>query len=154
MKKVLEVLKWVGTALATMVMGMRGGQKTKGIRRFGIPGFSFMASLGDGFQWRDLVFLLLIPTLVTGYGQSSVLMGWLGADWLVRIVYALMLSIPFFFYGLKRGLTAAVALMVAFQVRAGALGSVFWIGEVLIEDMCRYGTLGILIAFNLFKKGK
>ncbi len=150
--KILESIKWIGTVLTTTVMGMFGGQKEKGVRRFGIPGLSTLIALSDGFQWRDLAFLLLIPTLVTGYGENSILMGWAGSDGLVRVVYALMLSIPFFFFGLKRGLIAIIALVCAFQIRAGSLGNISWFGDLLIEDVFRYLTLGGLISFSLFKR--
>jgi len=148
----MKIIKWLVVTITTMIMGMFGGQKEKGVRRFGIPGFGFLVSLKDGFQLKDLTFLLLIPTLLTGYGENSILMGWFGSDWLVRIVYGIMLSIPFFFYGLKRGFISLVALVGVFQIRAGSLGNISWFGDVLIEDMFRYGILGSLIAFNLFKK--
>lgn len=153
----MKFLKWIGTIFGTMFLGMAGGQgKTggKAPRRFGIPGTAFLGSLGDGFQWRDLAFLLLIPVLIMGYGTNSALMGWLGAEWLVRAVYALLLSVPFFFFGWRRGAFAAVLLAIAFHVRAGSLGSIGWFGDILIEDMIRWGTLGVLIAFNLFIKKK
>jgi len=151
----MKFLKWIGTIFGTMFLGMAGGQgKTggKAPRRFGIPGMAFLASLGDGFQWRDLVFLLLIPVLVMGYGTNSILMAWLGVEWLVRLVYALLLSVPFFLFGWRRGVFAAVLLAIAFQVQAGSLGHVSWFGDILIEDIVRYGILGVLIAFNLFVK--
>ena len=149
-----KIIKQIGTTLVVTILGMRGGQKTKGIRRFGIPGFSFVTSLFDGFQWRDISFLLLIPILAMGYGENSFLMGLVGSDFLVRILYAFILSLPFYIYGLKRGLVASVLLTGAFLVRAGSYGSLPWIGEVLIEDVCRYGVLGSLISFNLFVKRK
>ena len=80
-------------------------------------------------------------------------MGWIGSDGLVRVVYGLMLSIPFFFFGWKRGLVAAIALIGVFQVRAGSLGNISWFGDLLIEDIFRYATLGGLISFNIFKRG-
>lgn len=139
---------WFGLfILAIIALGMYGGQKLKGTRRFGIPGLSFLLSLKDGFQWRDLALLLLIPTLVTGYGQNSIFMDWFGSDTLVRLFYALLLAIPFIVYGGKRFLIALVFLVGAFQVRAGSFGYVSWFGDFLIEDFVRYGVLGVLIFF-------
>ena len=35
-----------------------------------------------------------------------------------------------------------------FAVRAGSLGHIPWFGDLLIEDIIRYGVLAILIIFN------
>lgn len=149
----MKFFKWVAIIFSTITLGMMGGQGKiggKATRRFGIPGLAFITSLGDGFQLKDLSFLLLIPLLVMGYGENSHLMQIFGIDWLVRLVYSLLLSIPFFFFSWRRGLIAGILLVVAFQVRAGSLGHVNWFGDILIEDIIRYFVLGILIAFNLF----
>ena len=149
----MKIFKWMATIVSVMTLGMMGGQGKiggKATRRFGIPGLAFIASLKDGFQIKDLSFLLLLPLLAMGYGENSHLMGLLGADWLVSLVYALLLSIPFFFFSWRRGAIAAVLLAIAFQVRAGSLGNVPWFGDFLIEDIIRYSILGFLIAFNLF----
>ena len=149
----MKFLKWILTTLGTMILGMSGGQSKlggKATRRFGIPVFAFMGALKDGFDWKDCSFLLLIPLLATGYGESSFLMGLVGSEWLVRILYGSLLSLPFFFYGWRRGAFAGVLLGIAFSIHAGSLGSVSWFGDFLLEDMIRYGTLGLLIAFNLF----
>ena len=151
----MKLIKQIFTAMATLILGMMGGQGKfggKSTRRLGIPGLAFISSLTDGFDWRDLSFLLLIPLLALGYGVNSHLTQFLGSDTIVRIVYALLLSLPFYFHGLKRGAVASISLAVAFQIRAGSLGSVAGFGDVLVEDIARYGVLGLLIAFNLFKK--
>lgn len=149
----MKIIKRIFTAISVMILGMAGGQGKiggKATRRYGIPGLAFIGSLGDGFQWRDLAFLLLIPVLVMGYGENSKLMAMFGSDTIVRVVYALLLSIPFFIQSLKRGAVAGILLVIAFQVRAGSLGSVSWFGDFLIEDIVRYGTLGVLVAWNIF----
>jgi len=71
-------------------------------------------------------------------------------EWLVRLAYALTLSIPFIFYGWRRLAISAIALSLAYSVRAGSLGFVSWFGDILIEDIVRYSTLGALISFNIF----
>lgn len=141
----MKWLKAVITVITGTILGMYGGQKEKGARRFGIAGFSV------AMDWkRGWPMLFLIPTLIMGYGEDSWLMDKIGNDTLVRLVYAFLLSLPFYFYSMKRGLWAWVLLAIAFQIRAGSLG--YWepFGDFLVEDLIRYGTLMILIAFNLF----
>lgn len=143
-------MKWIKSillTLATTFLGMFGGQKNKAARRFGIPG---IALISGGISTRALPLLLLIPTLVMGYGESSWLRQTLGgSDILTRLVYGLLLSLPFLFYGLKRFLAAVILLIIAFQIRAGSLGHIGSF-DILIEDIARYSLLGILISFNLF----
>lgn len=140
-------IKSIVVALGTMFLGMFGGQKNKGARRFGISGLSI--PLG-GFKRRAWPLVLLIPVLVIGYGENSWLYKVFGSDTLVRVGYASMLSFVFLFYGFRRFVVAWVLLVGAFQVRAGSLGHIGWFGDILIEDTVRYGVLGVLIAFNLF----
>lgn len=141
-------MKWIKaiiTFLFTMIAGMFGGQKEKGARRFGIAGFSVAMNWKRGWP-----LLFLIPVLISGYGEKSILMKFIQIELLVRVAYALLLSLPFYFYGLWRGVIASIALIVAFQIHGGSLGHAEWFGDFLVEDMIRYGVLGILIAFNLF----
>jgi len=150
----MKILKSVWIALFTMIFGMSGGQGKiggKAPRRFGIGIFSFITAIfHDGFDWKDCTFLLLIPFLIMGYGENSFLMGWLGSEWLVRVVYGLLLSLPFFFFGWRRGAFAGILLAIAFSVHLGSFGNIAGFGDLLGEDAVRYGILGILIAFNIF----
>lgn len=132
-----------------MFLGMFGGQKEKGARRYGIPGLALLMSAGKKFRLKHLTFLLLIPILSMGYGKNSFLMSLLHNDTLTRIVFGACLSLPFLAFGARRWLYALVGLSVAFSVRAGSLGRI-GVFDILIEDMVRYGVLGILIAFNIF----
>lgn len=144
-------MRWIKTILTivgTTILGMAGGQGKKGMRRFGLPAFAM--SVGK-FSKRTLPLILLIPLLSIGYGEGSWLMAWLGQDWLVRGVYALMLSSPFLFYGWQRWLVACIALIAMFQIHAGSLGNIGGM-DILIEDIARYLTLGVLIVFVLFRK--
>ncbi len=126
-------------------MGMYGGQKNKSVRRFGIP------TLAVAMNWkRGWPLLLLIPVLCLGYGENSIFMSFLHNETLVRLLYGAVLSLPFYFYGFIRGCIASISLSVAFLVQAGSLGYWDLIGDILIEDIIRYGVLGILISFNLF----
>jgi hypothetical protein len=143
-------MKWIKSILLslwTTIAGMVGGQKEKGVRRFGIPGATVLMG---GF--KGLPFLLLIPTLVLGYGQSSWLISKLHFDWLVRIAVGTLLSVPFLFYGIKRWIVSLLLLVGAFSIHAGSLGYIGWFGDILIEDILRYGILGILISWCLFFK--
>lgn len=143
------IVSWV----AMTIGGMWGGQKNKGTRRFGIPGLAVIfAAFHDGFQWKDMVFLLLIPVLVVGYGENSWIMNIVGADWAARLVYAALLSIPFAFYGRVRWIISLAALCLAFSIRAGSIGHVGWFGDILVEDIFRYGVLSALVVFNITKK--
>lgn len=148
----MKIFKWIKvifTTIGIMIAGMFGGQKNKGVRRFGIPGIAILSVFTNKFEWKHLAFLLFIPVLVMGYGENSVLMSWLHSDILVRIVYGMLVSIPFVFFGLRRWLVAFISLPIAFSISAGSMGQIGGF-DILAEDMIRYGTLGILIAFNIF----
>ncbi len=146
----MKFLKWLFTIIGTMLLGMFGGQKNKGTRRFGIPGLALLMSfLSKKFKLKHLTFILLIPILFMGYGENSWLMSLLHSDVLVRIAYGVCLSLPFLAFGARRWLCALICLIVGYSVRAGSLGQ-FWGMDILIEDMVRYGILGGLIAFNIF----
>jgi hypothetical protein len=144
MKWLKAIIAWFGMVIA----GMAGGQgKTggKAPRRFGIPIICLLVGFPAG--------LLFVFPLSMGYGVDSVLGDWLWhIEWLVRLVYALLLSLPFYFAGLWRGVVASVLLVAAFQVHAGSLGHISWFGDVLIEDIIRFCTLAALIIFNIFRK--
>lgn len=150
----MKTFKLIMAFVGMVISGMFGGQKNKSARRFGLPLIALGISQEDGFQWRDLTMLLLIPVLAMGYGENSVLMGWLGVDWAVRLVYAVLLSLPFLVYGIKRWGFAVASLIVAFQVHAGSLGHVEWFGDFLMEDIIRYGVLAALVLFNIEERKK
>ena len=149
----LKAIKGIFTAIGIMFAGMIGGQgrigniKTgKGIRRFGIPFIAIFTSFSD-WKWRALWYLPMIGILSMGYGENSWLMGICGNEILVRLVYAILLSSPFYGFSWKRGLCASFLLTIAFAIRAGSAGQIFGM-DILIEDICRYGSLGILIISN------
>ncbi len=143
-------MKWLFTIIGTIFAGMMGGQKNKGTRRFGIPGLAvIMAWFSGKFKWKHLTFLLFAPILIMGYGEHSILYQWIGNDTLVRIVYGAILSLPFIVFGIKRWLVSLVSLVIAFSIRAGSFGTIMGF-DILIEDIIRYGFLGVLIAFNIF----
>lgn len=134
----------LGLVLVSMILGMIGGQKNKAARRYGIPGTAFLVALWQGVGWRSLAILLFIPTLAMGYGENSLLVQWLHADWIVRVVYGLMLALPFAFFGLVRLAIAAVCLVGTFSIHAGSMGTIGGF-DLLAEDLIRYATLGALV---------
>lgn len=153
-------MKWVKaifTFISGILMYMIGGQgkignvKTgKATRRFGIPTFAVIMAWASGkFKWKYLAFLLLIPILVMGYGEKSILMKLLNNEILVQLAYGILLSLPFLFFGLIRWLIAMVSLVIAFATRAGSLGQLFGM-DILIEDIVRGGVLLINIVINIF----
>ena len=51
----MKKLKYLFTIVSTMFMGMFGGQKKKGVRRFGIPGLGFILNI-----FSDSICILLL----------------------------------------------------------------------------------------------
>jgi hypothetical protein len=148
--KLLKLIKGIFLFLWTMIAGMYGGQKNKGARRFGIPFMAFFIALTEKFKQKAFIFLLFIPILIMGYGQNSFLYKVFSSDFIVRIVYGALLSIPFIFFSVKRWLFALITLAIAYSIKEGSLGYITWFGDILIEDIIRYGTLGLLFCYNIF----
>ena len=145
MNIIKAVLSWIGMTIS----GMWGGQQDKAVRRFGLPAIAMGAGFSFGWKWKYLAFLLFIPVLIMGYGVDSVLGGFLGhVEWLIRLIYSLLLSVPFIVFGAWRYILASVLLVVAFQIHAGSFGQIFG-KDILIEDFIRYGTLAGLVLFNI-----
>ena len=136
-----------------IVLGMWGGQRTKGLRRFGIPGLATMFALGKDIKdkkarWRHYLLSLLSFILAMGYGKNSFYMKVFKKDWLVRVMYGFTLAVPFLIIDYKIGLPAMLLLASAWSIRAGK----FKINEkfdFLWEDFIRYTTLGCLIAYTI-----
>lgn len=149
----MNVIKSILAFLGIVIAGMIGGQKSKPVRRFGIPAIALGFGFSKGWEWRYLAFLGLIPVLAMGYGEHSILGSLVGYnEVLIRLLYAVLLSAPFYFFGLWRGIVASVLLVIAFAVRAGSLAT-FGTFDILIEDIVRYVVLGGLVVFNVvFKK--
>lgn len=145
-----------------MLLWLIGGQVAKGARRFGVPGITMIVglwtALGDKSKkprekWGVLALVLLIPVLCLGYGVDSVFTKIFKKEWIVRLIYAIVLSIPVGVYAVIaqetwKMLFVVPALVGAFQIRAGKL---FSIGkfDVLIEDIARSLTLGVSLVWLL-----
>ena len=145
----MQIIKSILAFIAMVWGGLSGGQGKqagKAPRRFFAP----LAALGFGasIKWRlkYLAFLLWIPIFSAGYGVDSQL----GAvcfhiEWLIRLVYALLVALPFFVFGVWKALISSVLLVIAFQVQAGSIGYTEGFGDWLIEDIFRYVTWAICV---------
>lgn len=147
-----------------MVLWLIGGQINKGARRFGVPGITVMVSLWrvfysskkrhPRFALATLAWLLCIPVLCVGYGIDSWFARVFKKELTIRIVYAIILSIPFLVFERMVGepwwfiAPTLISLIGAFQVRARSL---FHIGkfDVLIEDIARSLVFGGLVSWHL-----
>ena len=154
-----NIFKLIFGFLAMVFGGLQGGQGKiggKNLRRYGMPLMAATTAVAfDGFQWKDLVFLLCIPVLAMGYGVDS----YLGAilwhiEWLIRLSYAILLSLPFLFYGLLRWSICAALLILVFQIHAGSLGRISWFGDILIEDLVRYGMWASMVIMCIVWKNR
>jgi len=133
-----------------ILMGMWGGQWCKGIRRFGIPGLATTsAGVKDikdkKVRWKVYLLSLLSFLLALGYGENSFLMKVFKKDWLVRIVYGVLLSVPFL---VLKVWVAPLLLAGAWSIRAGGF-VIYKDYDFLWEDFLRYSTLGSLICHVL-----
>ena len=130
---------------------MWGGQKKKEARRFGIPVLA-LTFASNHLSWKHFSLLLYVPLLSIGYGVNSWLMDWLGNETLVRVAYALLLSIPIALFGVKKWFLGTIMLVMAFQIRGGSLGHLAWFGDILIVDFIRYSVLAIVLMPMVFYK--
>ena len=134
-------------------MYMFGGQIEKGVRRFGVPNMSILFLYLDDRKrskrekLRYLFLLLMMGVLSLGYGESS----WLrklcgGKDRVTRLMYSLALALVFVLVKPVAWFFYIPILAIAFQIRAGELGSINLFGrkfDFLIEDIVR--GMGIFV---------
>ena len=145
----MTILKAIIAFLGMLWGGMSGGQGQQGgkaPRRFFAPAVALGFGASIKWRWKYLAFLLWIPIFSLGYGVDSQL----GAvcfniEWLIRLVYAVLVAIPFAVMGVLRLVLCLIALVVAFQVQAGSMGFIGGFGDVLIEDICRYGVWALCV---------
>lgn len=141
-KKILSIV-------SIIVLWMAGGQYNKAFRRFGITaiiiGLIIWKTNAGVAWWKLSPLFLIIPMLFRGYGVDSWIAKVFKKEWLIRVAYASMLSLPMALAGiLQHKLIALLAIPLvigAFQIRAGSL---FHIGkkDFLIEDFFRSLSLG------------
>lgn len=116
----------------------------KWTRRYGVPLSSamFLYVHKKEKKWKALITGWLLVALSLGYGQNSTLFRILGGkDWLVRIVYGLIISVPFLFWGMWY---ASPVLVLAYSFRAGGI-KISNKYDFLFEDFVRFTTLGTLV---------
>lgn len=134
--------------LSITIMGMIGGQINKAVRRYGIATVSVFYGLYKKTKEKKyLLFLLFAPILSSGYGENSLLMKIFRRDWIVRIVYAFILSAPLMAYDPKHLILYPICLAGAFSVRAG--GFKIYKYDFLYEDFIRYLTIGLLVQYAI-----
>ena len=123
------------------ILGMMGGQGMLGKtpRRYGVPIASLLVAIKKK-KYKSLFFVIWMVLLSMGYGIDSKLAKVFKKDWIVRIAYGLLLSVPLIALGSWYGI---VALPLAFSIRAG--GFKIWKYDWLWEDFIRYLTLGVLV---------
>ena len=124
---------------------MLGGQLFKASRRYGIPISSLIFVLKDKEkrkEWRRYALGFLAFVLSMGYGESSSLSELLGGrDWLVRMVYGLLLGTIIAIAGF------VYAIIIMPLIWLLHLPYSFKIGDYdfLWEDFVRYSALGFCI---------
>lgn len=138
----MEILIKIGVVFLITLFGMWGGQTMKWTRRYLIPIIATLyTKLKKEHKNKAFILLALIGILSMGYGVNSFLRTKIcfNNDALTRIVYGVLLSIPF----LILGNWYALILPIVFSIRAGG----FKIGkyDFLWEDFWRYSTIGMLV---------
>ena len=124
---------------------MIGGQAIKAIRRFGIPISSLIFILRNEKnkkEWNKYLLGFLAFVLSMGYGENSTVSKWLGGrDWLVRLVYGLLLGVIV----ASAGFVYAVIIMPVIWL--AKIPYSFKVGkyDFLWEDFVRYSALGLCI---------
>lgn len=150
----MNIIKAILAFFGMVITAMAGGQGKwiggKAQRRFVAPSIATVFAFSIKLRWKYLAFLLWIPIFSIGYGVDSQL----GAlcfhiEWLIRLVYAILIAIPFAVMGILRLVIASILLVIAFQVQAGSIGFIPGFGDILIEDVVRYGTWALLVIVNV-----
>lgn len=141
------------------ILYMIGGQVHKAVRRFGIPTLAVIVSNWEGKKKdvaiRKALLLSLAIVLSMGYGVESKLMKVFKSDILVRIVYPIMLMIPFYVTNAMGPghhwfvmLELTALMCVAFIIPGGSAGKIGKY-DILIEDIFRGLALGIVIIYMI-----
>ena len=131
------------TVIGITFLGMFGGQMFKTSRRYFLPSLATLyAATKKKEKWKSSYYLLLMGVLSMGYGENSKLRKLLGgSDFWTRIVYGLLVSIPFLALGKW---LACIILPIAWSIRAGGF-QITATKDFLWEDAIRYGTISILV---------
>jgi len=147
----------------TMILWLIGGQVAKWARRYCVPTFAILAGLvrylrdpkRNEHASKILVLIPLIGILSMGYGINSRLGKYLKKEWLIRLIYAIMISIPLWIYAfitptvpLLNMVYVTAGLAGAFQIHAGKLGTVGTF-DILIEDLVRSFVFGVSLTWLL-----
>jgi len=131
------------TVIGITFLGMFGGQMFKTSRRYFLPSLATLyAATKKKEKWKSSYYLLLMGVLSMGYGENSKLRKLLGgSDFWTRIVYGLLVSIPFLALGKW---LACIILPIAWSIRAGGF-QITATKDFLWEDFWRYFSISILV---------
>ncbi len=133
-----------------MILGMVGGQVNKAVRRYGISTVGLILNISNSKLSikeklkRFGLLVLLVAVFSIGYGQESTIGKFIKQDWLIRIIYASILSIGFLFFKMWY---APLILIPIWQIRMGSFNVIGY--DFLFEDMFRYLSVGILITIAI-----
>lgn len=144
--------------IGVMLLWILGGQIHKGFRRYGISGGASLIVLwkvlGARVKGKEVLktlatigFLLtLIAVFSLGYGVDSWLIKRLKKEWLVRVVYGLLVGFPFsiwfMFYKFSWGAVVGcpLSLMGVFSLHLSSVKVKDF--EILFEDVLRGLVIG------------
>lgn len=137
-------MEWIVIPI-TIALGMLGGQMMKWTRRFGIPLSSLAVVVSKEKtrkDWKKYVLALLALVLSMGYGENSKLSKLCGGrDWLVRMVYGVLLGIIVAVAGFVYGVIIMPLIWVLHIPYSFKIGKY----DFLWEDFVRYSGLGFCI---------
>lgn len=144
---------YISSVILITLFGMLGGQYGPALRKYGIlvvtlALIAWRVSTGQVW-WHYSAIPLFCTALFLGYGEKSWIMKKLKNEILVRIAYALSISIPLVITALlnTKGILSYIlipSLIVgAFQLRGGG----FKIGkkDFLFVDLARWSAVGISV---------
>jgi hypothetical protein len=141
--------------LSFIVLYLIGGQYKKQFRRFGAPLSAILYTLkydkqrSGKYKAKYIALALLVFLFSMGYGEDSKIHALCGKrDWLTRIVYGLILSIPFIIINGYLWFCYVVILPAVYSVRAGSLGKIGRY-DILVEDIVRAVGLCICVQISL-----
>ena len=134
-------MEWIAIPIV-IVLGMLGGQTWKWTRRYVLPASVILIDINNSKNKKKYWLLLLMLVLTMGYGVDSKLGKLLGGkDWLVRLVYGLLVGIVVALAGF---VWSVIVMPIAWLVR---IPYSFKVGkfDFLWEDFVRYSALGLCI---------
>lgn len=138
---VMQIAQDLGIIVLVVALGCIGGQPafSKAFRRYGIA----LIAMGKARKekWKAFIFSSLGIVLSMGYGESSKLSKVAPQDWQRRVIYGLLLSIPFAVFKLFLPVVVLPVIWLIHLPYSHKIGDF----ELLWEDVLRYSALGYCI---------